>query len=172
MWPLALLVFIASILVPMLKLAQPDRSCSMHDAAPVGLAFAATARWLYHMVDFIGRWSMIDVFMLSTLVGLVRDGQILPRSRRGWAPMCFASVVVLTMFAAITCFDPRLMWDAAGQRRLRGLARASRQEIASYGGMSDSHRSQQPAGFAGLYRPAKKGPVFGDLAAARSWPPC
>ena len=111
MWPLALLVFVASIMVPMFKL--------------VSLAFMliVTHRrsgWrledrtrIYRLVDFIGRWSMIDVFMLSTLVGLVRAG-VIADIQPGVGAICFGSVVVLTMFAA-ACFDPRLMWDAAGE---------------------------------------------------------
>jgi paraquat-inducible protein A len=66
---------------------------------------------LYRLVESVGRWSMIDVFMISTLVALVHMGfvaTILP----GPGAICFAAVVVLTMFAA-TAFDPRLMWDAA-----------------------------------------------------------
>lgn len=110
MWPLALLVFVASILVPMFKL--------------VGLTYMLTAthfRWkwalhdrarLFRIVDLIGRWSMIDVFMLATLVGLVQAG-VIARIDPGVGAICFGTVVVLTMLAA-ACFDPRLMWDAAG----------------------------------------------------------
>ena len=109
MWPLAALVFLASITVPLLKL--------------VGLTFMLLAThegargWLrertvlYRLVDAVGRWSMIDVFMLTTLVALVRMGfiaTVLP----GPGAVAFAAVVVLTMFAA-AAFDPRLMWDAA-----------------------------------------------------------
>ena len=109
MWPLALLVFVASIAVPMFKL--------------VSLAFMliTTQRrsaWrlqdrtrIYRLVDFIGRWSMIDVFMLATLVGLVQAG-VIANIDPGTGAICFGSVVVLTMVAA-ACFDPRLMWDAA-----------------------------------------------------------
>jgi paraquat-inducible protein A len=61
------------------------------------------------MIDFIGRWSMIDIFMISILVALVRFGQFAQIDALTGAP-CFAAVVVLTMFAVIT-FDPRLMWD-------------------------------------------------------------
>ncbi len=67
---------------------------------------------IYRLVDFIGRWSMIDVFMLATLVGLVQAGAI-ATINPGVGAICFGSVVVLTMIAA-ACFDPRLMWDAAG----------------------------------------------------------
>jgi paraquat-inducible protein A len=109
MWPLALLVFFASITVPLLKL--------------IGLAYmlitvhrGSTGRLrdrtrLYRVVEAVGRWSMIDVFMLSILVALVRLG-FLASVYPGLGALCFAAVVVLTMLAA-SSFDPRLMWDAA-----------------------------------------------------------
>jgi paraquat-inducible protein A len=65
----------------------------------------------YRIINFIGRWSMIDVFMISILVALVRFGQFANIQANLGAP-CFAAVVVLTMFA-VECFDPRLMWDGA-----------------------------------------------------------
>jgi paraquat-inducible protein A len=65
----------------------------------------------FRMIDFIGRWSMIDVFMVSILVALVRFGQF-ANVRADVGAACFAAVVVLTMFA-VESFDPRLMWDAA-----------------------------------------------------------
>ena len=66
---------------------------------------------LYRIVEFVGRWSMIDVFMISLLVALVQFGAITSIAP-GNGATAFAAVVVLTMFAA-ECFDPRLMWDAA-----------------------------------------------------------
>jgi paraquat-inducible protein A len=113
MLPLALLVFFASITVPVLKIT--------------GLTFllAAThrgSRWrlrdrtvLYRIIEFVGRWSMIDVFMISILVGLVRLGSI-ATIEPGVGAVCFAGVVIITMFAA-AAFDPRLMWDNAGANR-------------------------------------------------------
>ena len=68
---------------------------------------------LYRIVDAVGRWSMIDVFMISILTALVRMGtlaSVVP----GPGVVSFCGVVILTMFAAMS-FDPRLMWDAAGQ---------------------------------------------------------
>jgi paraquat-inducible protein A len=77
----------------------------------------------YRVIDFIGRWSMIDVFMISILVALVRFGQFANIRTDIGAP-CFAAVVVLTIFAA-DCFDPRLMWDAADPAELPGLDAAA-----------------------------------------------
>jgi paraquat-inducible protein A len=113
MWPLALLVFFASITVPALKI--------------VGLILLLIttqrgSRWrlrdrttLYRIVEAIGRWSMIDIFMLSILAGLVQLGSV-ATIQPGVGAIAFASVVVITMFAA-AAFDPRLMWDAAGENK-------------------------------------------------------
>jgi len=111
MWPLALLVFVASVLVPVLKLVG------------VALLLVSTQRrWggrlrdrtrLFRIVDAVGRWSMIDIFMLAVLVGLVRMN-LLASVTPGVGAVCFAGVVILTMLSAFS-FDPRLMWDAAGQ---------------------------------------------------------
>jgi paraquat-inducible protein A len=68
---------------------------------------------LYRVVESIGRWSMIDIFMLSILVALVRLGSI-ASIEPGAGALSFAAVVVITMMAAMA-FDPRLMWDRAGE---------------------------------------------------------
>ena len=111
-YPLALLVFFASIAVPVLKLV----------GLSVMLVTIQTGRtgWLrdrvrlYHIVRFIGRWSMIDIFMESLLGALVAFGSVIT-IEPGMGALAFCAVVILTMFAAET-FDPRLMWDAAAQR--------------------------------------------------------
>ncbi len=109
MWPLALLVFVASIMVPLLKLVSLS---VMLVSAQRGSAWRLNDRTaLYRLVDFIGRWSMIDVFMLATLAGLVQAGAV-ATIQPGLGAICFGSVVVLTMIA-VSCFDPRVMWDAA-----------------------------------------------------------
>jgi paraquat-inducible protein A len=110
MWPLALIVFVASILVPMLKLISMSylllsvRHRSQHRLKD--------RTRIYRLNEFVGRWSMVDVFVIAILVALVQLGSlasIVP----GPGIIAFACVVVLTMIAAI-CFDPRLLWDAAG----------------------------------------------------------
>ena len=72
---------------------------------------------MYRATTFIGRWSMVDVFVLSVLVVLVRLGQFSTISP-GRGAVAFAAVVVLTMFAAHS-FDPRLIWDNAGRKKSR-----------------------------------------------------
>ena len=111
MLPLAALVFFASVAVPMLKVLG------------LGMLLTSTnlgwTRWLvqrtrlYFAVNAIGRWSMIDIFMETILVALVQFGTIVS-IEPGVGAVAFCAVVVLTMFAA-EGFDPRLMWDAAGQ---------------------------------------------------------
>jgi paraquat-inducible protein A len=112
MWPLALLVLFASILVPAFKLVG---LIFMLIETHRGSDWQLRARTrLYRAIEFIGRWSMIDVFMLATLTGLVRSGKIADITP-GFGALCFCSVVILTMFASAS-FDPRLMWDAASRR--------------------------------------------------------
>jgi paraquat-inducible protein A len=65
---------------------------------------------LYRVIDAVGRWSMIDIFMISILVALVKLGSI-ATVEPGIGATAFAAVVVVTMIAA-TAFDPRLIWDA------------------------------------------------------------
>ncbi|MEZ5590889.1 MAG: paraquat-inducible protein A [Gammaproteobacteria bacterium] len=107
MYPLAIIVFVASVFVPMVKLM-----------VLLYLLLSVQFKWrhglrertaLYRFTEAIGRWSMVDVFVVSLLAALVHLGQIatiIP----GPAALAFATVVVLTMSAAMT-FDPRLMWD-------------------------------------------------------------
>jgi paraquat-inducible protein A len=121
---LALIVFVASILVPILKLAT--LSLLLHTAArgrTTGLRWRTRA---FRFVARIGRWSMVDIFATATLVATARFGwfgSVLPEG--GAAAFC--AVVLLTMIAAET-FDPRLMWDRAAE-----LARASAASAAPRG---------------------------------------
>ena len=111
-YPLAALVFFASILVPVLKLLGLS---IMLIATQIGVAGWLRDRTrLFQIVRFIGRWSMIDIFMESLLGALVVFGSVVT-IEPGVGAVAFCGVVVLTMFAAET-FDPRLMWDAATRR--------------------------------------------------------
>ena len=109
MYPLAALVFFASVAVSLLKLfglllllitTQTGRRTRLRDRAV-----------LYRIVNAIGRWSMIDIFMESILAALVQFGSVVTIDP-GIGAVAFAGVVIITMFAA-EGFDPRLMWDAA-----------------------------------------------------------
>ncbi|MNZ48762.1 Paraquat-inducible protein A [compost metagenome] len=101
------MVFIASIVVPTFKLvgiALLLYSVQRHQP------LSAKQRILmYRFIEWIGRWSMLDIFVIATLVALVRFGN-LATIEAGPGAAAFATVVVLTMLAAVT-FDPRLIWD-------------------------------------------------------------
>ena len=107
MLPIAILVFIASILVPLLKLFGLTLLWLC-----VFYRWQVNARrWtlLYRIIAFVGRWSMLDIFMISILISLVDLGGV-AQVIAGPAATAFASVVVITLFAAKN-FDPRLLWD-------------------------------------------------------------
>jgi paraquat-inducible protein A len=112
-YPLAALVFFASILVPVLKLVGLSVMLTATQTGRVGWLRDRTR--LYHVIRFIGRWSMIDIFMESLLGALVTFGAVIT-IQPGMGALAFCAVVVLTMFAAET-FDPRLMWDAAASEQ-------------------------------------------------------
>jgi paraquat-inducible protein A len=112
-WPLALVVFLASVAVPLLKLiGLVIMLLGIHRRSETGLVGKTR---LYRVVEAIGRWSMIDVFVVSVLIALVRFGSV-ASIEAGLGVVCFAGVVVLTILAA-EAFDPRLMWDAAAERK-------------------------------------------------------
>ena len=114
-YPLALLVFFASIAVPMLKLIGLSLMLITIQTGRTG--WLRDGVRLYHIVRFIGRWSMIDIFMESLLGALVVFGAVIT-IQPGFGALAFCAVVILTMFAAET-FDPRLMWDRASERPQR-----------------------------------------------------
>ncbi len=108
LWPLAMLVFFASITIPLLKLLTIGYMLIKTQTRSADHLIGRTRA--FRMIDFIGRWSMIDVFMISILVAIVHFG-FLANVDADPGIVAFASVVVLTIFA-VAAFDPRLMWDA------------------------------------------------------------
>lgn len=107
-WDMAIIVFAASIVVPILKIGLLSL-----------LLVTARARstWrqlervrIYRMLEFIGHWSMLDIFVVALMVTLVQF-QTLGEVQPGPAVVAFGAVVVLTMLASMN-FDPRLIWDA------------------------------------------------------------
>jgi paraquat-inducible protein A len=115
-YPLAALVFFASIAVPMLKLFGLSIMLITIQTGRTGWLRDRTR--LYHIVRFVGRWSMIDIFMESLLGALVAFGSVIT-IEPGAGALAFCAVVILTMLAAET-FDPRLMWDAATRHEPTG----------------------------------------------------
>lgn len=108
MAPIALLIFTASILVPLFKLTGiAILLLSVRKGQP---ALIRRHIQLYRFIGWVGRWSMLDIFMISIMVALVSFGR-LSTIDAGPAAVAFTCVVILTMLAA-TSFDPRLLWDA------------------------------------------------------------
>ncbi|MAI79648.1 MAG: paraquat-inducible membrane protein A [Deltaproteobacteria bacterium] len=115
MWGVAIIIFFASILVPLLKI--------------LGLAFLLASVQLgsqknpvlrtrmYRIIEGIGRWSMIDVFVVSLMIGLISFGQI-ATIEPGVGATCFGAVVVLTLLAA-SSFDARFIWDGLEKNDVR-----------------------------------------------------
>ncbi len=107
-YPIAAVIFIASVMVPMGKLFSVGYLLWSVRAGRTSSKQQRTT--LYRMTEFVGRWSMIDVFVVSILVALIHlSGVIIIRP--GAAAVSFAGVVIITMIAA-EAFDPRLIWDA------------------------------------------------------------
>ncbi len=105
---IALVIFTASIFIPLLKLVV---------MAYLLVSVQRRSRWrprdrtqLYRIVEAIGRWSMVDIYVVTILVALVKLG-VFANIEAGPAALYFASVVVISMLAAQS-FDPRLIWDA------------------------------------------------------------
>ena len=107
MIPIALIIFTASIAIPFGKL------CGLSL-----ILLSVQFKWklgqrqrtvLYDIIETIGRWSMLDIFVISVLVALVQLGA-LAEIEAGMAATFFVSAVVITIFAAMS-FDPRLIWD-------------------------------------------------------------
>jgi len=110
MWPLALIVLMASIIIPLVKLS--GMTWLLLSIKLKSRTRLVTRTRLYRLIEVIGRWSNIDVFMISILAALVQFGGITSvRAEPG--AVAFALVVLVTLFAS-NAFDPRLMWDAAG----------------------------------------------------------
>jgi paraquat-inducible protein A len=107
-WYLAVIIFFASIMVPLLKMIA---------LILLLVTVQRKSRWqvrqrtkLYRMVEFVGRWSMLDIYVVAVIVALVQL-KSLATIEAGPGAMAFGAVVVLTMFAAMA-FDPRLIWDS------------------------------------------------------------
>lgn len=106
-WPVALLVFFASIVVPLLKLIAMGEIVIAVRRKSVRQPQQRSR--LFRVVEYVGRWSMLDVFAMSLLVALVQVQSLATVQVRP-AALAFAGVVVLTMLAAQS-FDERLLWD-------------------------------------------------------------
>lgn len=105
-YPIAVVIFVASILVPIGKILALSWLClsvtiKKSDSRRINLE-------LYRLTELIGRWSMVDVFAVAILASLIQMGKIMS-VYPGIAALSFAGMVITTMLAA-KAFDPRLMW--------------------------------------------------------------
>jgi len=108
MWPIAAVIFVASIFVPIMKLMT---------FTYLLVSIQRKSKWrpqdrtyLYRIAEVVGRWSMVDIYVVTILVALVKLGPW-ASIKAGPGAVFFAAVVVITMLAATT-FDPRLIWDS------------------------------------------------------------
>jgi paraquat-inducible protein A len=113
-WPLALIVLVASVMIPLGKLLALGYLLVTVQRGSVEKSHDRTR--IYELVEFIGRWSMLDVFVDAFVVALVQL-QPLMSVEPGLGVVFFMVVVVLTMLAAQS-FDPRLIWDAESKRQI------------------------------------------------------
>ena len=109
LWPLAIIVFSASIILPLLKLCGLSWMLIATHLRSRRLLVGRTR--FYRMIDLVGRWSNIDVFAVSVLIAALRFGA-LTEVHAGTGLVAFAAVVIITMVAT-SVFDTRLRWDAA-----------------------------------------------------------
>ncbi|MBJ7537327.1 PqiA/YebS family transporter subunit [Marinomonas transparens] len=117
-YPVALVIFFASVVIPLTKILSLIWLC-WQCYYPTERETLQKMR-LYRITEVVGRWSMIDIFVVAVLTGLVQMGNliaILP----GPAVLSFAAVVILTMLAAMA-FDPRLLWDKDERRVISSLS--------------------------------------------------
>ncbi len=114
-WVLAAVIFVASILVPLTKILI--LLCLLISVRLGSRRAMADRMRLYRITEVIGKWSMVDIFVVTIMTGLVQLGNW-GTVRPGPGALYFGAVVVLTMAAAMT-FDPRLIWDAADENHAR-----------------------------------------------------
>ncbi len=110
-YPIAAVIFIASVLVPLSKLFTLFWLCWTVSRRH-GASHRERTR-LYRIAEFVGKWSMTDVFVVAILVALIHLGGLL-QITPGAAALAFGGVVIVTMLAAES-FEPRLIWDELGE---------------------------------------------------------
>jgi len=106
-YPIAIVIFTASILIPLVKILALSWLC----AAATGRVKPSPTMLgkIYWVTELLGRWSMVDIFVVGIMVSLMQLGNYMTITP-GVGALAFAGVVVLTMFAALS-FEPRLLWD-------------------------------------------------------------
>lgn len=106
-YPVAIIIFMASVMIPGLKLIALGSLCAIAKGwIQIDPKYATK---IYYLTELVGRWSMVDVFVVAILVGLIQLGNLMS-IRPGAAALAFATMVILTMIAA-HAFEPKLIWD-------------------------------------------------------------
>ncbi|MBY0417105.1 MAG: paraquat-inducible protein A, partial [Pararheinheimera sp.] len=111
-YPVAIVILLASVVVPVVKIAVMFWLCYL--ASHTGHKRQLLSTRVYLLVDWIGRWSMVDVLVVAILAALVRF-DLLMGVYPGMGAIIFATVVITTMLAAMS-FDPRLLWDQRNKK--------------------------------------------------------
>ena len=106
-YPIALIIFIASVFVPLVKIVALSWLC--FSVKTKRIRFLRNNHTMYRFTEFIGRWSMVDIFVVTVLVALIQKGSLM-NIMPGEATIAFAAMVITTMLAA-SSFEPRLIWD-------------------------------------------------------------
>jgi len=106
-WHIALVIFVASVLVPILKIMILIYLLISVQLKSTWRPLDSTR--LYRIIEFIGKWSMVDIYVITIMAALIKLGG-LASFDAGPAAVFFGTMVVITMFAAMS-FDPRLIWD-------------------------------------------------------------
>ncbi len=101
------IIFFASVFIPVFKIASLFYLVALSTKSETKKAMFGTK--LYRLIHFIGKWSMLDIFVIALMVSIIQFNNLV-RIHTGPAAICFAAAVVLTMLATHT-FDPRLLWD-------------------------------------------------------------
>ena len=115
-YPVAITIFIASVMIPGLKIAALAILCAA--AAGKVTLNPRRANRIYWLTELVGRWSMVDVFVVAILVGLVKFTGLMSIAA-GPAAVAFGLMVILTMFAA-HAFEPKLIWDRLRAENTQG----------------------------------------------------
>ena len=106
-WYIGMIIFIASVFVPLLKIGM---LILLLVSVQRGSQWRPRDRGrIYRITELVGRWSMVDIFVVALMVALVQVGN-LATIEPGIGAIAFAAVVILTMIAAMR-FDSRLIWD-------------------------------------------------------------
>lgn len=111
-WEIALVIFVASIFVPFLKFVILIYLLLSVQLKSIKRPKDRTL--LYRVTEAVGRWSMVDIYVVTILIALVKLG-VLADIEAGPAAIYFAAMVTITMLAAES-FDPRLIWDVVEEK--------------------------------------------------------